>query len=65
MKIPVRPEEYPDPTARLIAAAPELLAALEMCEKALADYGDRHHGGLKFDACVSARAAIAKARGEE
>lgn len=51
--------------ARLIAAAPELLAALEARESACADRGD-HHRPLptQHDARRLARAAIAKARGK-
>lgn len=38
----------------------KLADALRLCERALADYGDRHHGGPKFDACIAARAALAE-----
>jgi len=45
---------------RLIAAAPELLAALEFCAEAL----DTEAGGLYRAHIEQARAAIAKAKGE-
>ena len=46
--------------ARLIAAAPELLAALESCSDAL----NTEAGGLYKARIDQARAAIAKAKGE-
>ena len=49
--------------ARLIAAAPELLEALEECKEVMADpfaYGET----CISDAIAKARAAIAKAKGE-
>ena len=57
-------EQEADANARLIAAAPELLEALEMCTKAMASVLP------DFNPCDQAaydkaRAAIAKAKGEE
>jgi len=46
--------------ARLIAAAPDLLAACEACEQSISANLNPHH-----TAAVVARAAIAKARGRE
>lgn len=53
-----------DANARLIAAAPELLAALAACEQMLSEY--RSTGRMTgWDAARdSARAAIAKAKGD-
>ena len=55
-------------TARLIAAAPELLAALESCLAHLQDeYNSSKHHGHKTNAAaafIASRAAIAKAKGE-
>ena len=48
--------------ALLIAAAPELLAALEACERSLASYAEENGDG-DLDECKAARAAIAKATG--
>lgn len=57
-------EQEADANARLIAAAPELLEALEMCTKAMAsvlpDFNP--YDQAAYD---KARAAIAKAKGEE
>lgn len=60
----------PDPSgtrhARLIAAAPDLLAACEALVEAQrrADVGERGGFGCYVDAVDLARAAIAKAKGE-
>lgn len=59
----------PTPDAQLIAAAPELLEALEMMLKCELDGGD-HREGLGPDQpgtspLAKARAAIAKATGEK
>lgn len=54
--------------ARLIAAAPELLEALEECIDHMTNSNDCTHGnGFTYDFCPveKARAAIAKARGEQ
>lgn len=56
----------PPDNARLIAAAPDMLAALQrLCEQAemTEDYRDSFDGTL-VNACKQARAAIAKAKGE-
>ena len=50
--------------ARLIAAAPELLAALEQMVSVFLDTEGRH-GESENDAMDAARAAIAKATGEK
>lgn len=52
--------------ARLIAAAPELLAALERLSERCAalDQSATHDGIENCNAMVAARAAIAKAKGE-
>ncbi len=53
--------------AQLIAAAPELLAALEALEadvRYLVEDGTLSEGALEHPSMVAARAAIAKARGE-
>lgn len=47
--------------ARLLAAAPELLAALESAQMALMGY--THQNAITLAALFKARAAIAKARG--
>lgn len=48
--------------ARLIAAAPELLAALQACHRQLADWVDQGSTDDRdFEACKLARAAIEKA----
>lgn len=53
-------EDQEDANARLIAAAPDLLAALEM----LADHAPSVFAGFRpADAYEQARAAIAKAKG--
>ncbi|RRV80383.1 hypothetical protein [Stutzerimonas stutzeri] len=62
----VVPEIYLDDdeaiaNARLIAAAPELLAALESAQMALMGY--THQNAVTLAALEKARAAIAKARG--
>ena len=52
--------------ARLIAAAPELLEALEKAVEEIEDlrkYANNHGGMLDDERCDYARAAIAKARG--
>lgn len=52
--------------ARLIAAAPDLLKALEFCAQAIRTAGlDTVKGGICAQAFAEARAAIAKARGGE
>lgn len=58
--------DEPDSNMRLIAAAPELLAALENAANVLAGIatGDLKTIGKDSPALVQARAAIAKARGE-
>jgi hypothetical protein len=53
------PREVAEPNARLIAAAPELLAAA----RALLAIYDEHLGGLGLAGVRQARAAIAKAEG--
>ena len=53
----VRSEDETEANARLIAAAPDLLAAL----KALVDVIDLHYPRDHFTVLTSARAAIAKA----
>lgn len=61
--------EFNPANAHLIAAAPDLLAALRECELQLREYVEYHHrtqGGCSVDiesAWESARAAIAKAEG--
>lgn len=47
--------------ARLLAAAPDLLAALESAQMAIMGY--RHQSAITLAALFKARAAIAKARG--
>ena len=49
--------------ARLIAAAPELLAALENCIETLDAAKHRANGGCEWIAVIEARAAIQKAKG--
>jgi hypothetical protein len=63
---PTTGEEQADVDARLIAAAPDLLAACEMLAEAQrrADTGEREGFGCYVDAVDKARAAIAKAKGE-
>jgi len=51
-------EEQADVDAYLIAAAPDLLAALEACEESISANLNPHH-----TAAVAARDAVAKARG--
>ena len=63
---------YPAPldprNAHLIAAAPDLLAALELALSDFDNYGEvwqsDDEDGVNFPAINAARAAIAKARGE-
>ena len=52
--------------ARLMAAAPDLLAALQTVERALIpmDYSAYSHADELADAIITARAAIAKAQGK-
>lgn len=50
--------------ARLIAAAPELLEALVICEDVIARAGGCS-SDMRLDAVEKARTAIAKARGEK
>lgn len=52
-----------DANAALIAAAPELLAALEAVVAAFAPRGDKRHMLEDMPCLIDARAAIAKARG--
>ena len=53
-----------DANARLIAAAPELLAALERAYMALIGYLPAHRNGVTDAAIGAASAAITKATGE-
>ena len=53
-----------DARARLIAAAPDLLAALESCEALICDLIDADELGDNQDLVALVRAAIAKAKGE-
>ena len=53
-----------DANARLIAAAPDLLAALELCFQYV-NGGDNLRPGLQHEAFEAARAAIAKATNKE
>jgi hypothetical protein len=58
------PLEYTDQeraNARLIAAAPDLLEALELCEDVLAELARLDDGTPSISALHAARAAIAKA----
>ncbi|WP_041862712.1 hypothetical protein [Bordetella petrii] len=60
-------ERTQEANARLIAAAPELLDALESLLPMLADWHDEfpdHVGDKEGPAIKAARAAIAKAKGE-
>ncbi len=51
--------------AALIAAAPDLYAALEKCKRVLSDLPSTNQGGTRTRAAYdAARAALAKARGE-
>ena len=50
--------------ATLIAAAPDLLAALILCEQRLAKNKSEHDPGTTHPQLDAARAAIAKARGQ-
>lgn len=43
------------PAVWLLDHAEGIVTALQLCEKALADYGDRHHGGIKAEACFAVR----------
>ena len=52
-----------DANARLIAAAPELLAALERAYMALIGYLPAHRNDVTDAAIGAARAAITKAKG--
>jgi hypothetical protein len=53
-----------DANAALIAAAPEMLAALELMNELFADHAQYDDEGFETAAIVAAQAAIAKARGE-
>lgn len=55
-------EDTQKANAKLIAAAPDLLEALESAEMALLGY--THKNEITLSALYKARAAIAKARGE-
>ena len=63
-----RDAELMEANARLIAAAPELLAALRSCEETLREYtsheGLPRTGAKRADAIDAARAAIEKAEEE-
>ncbi len=48
----------------LFAAAPEMLAALELMNELFADHAQYDDEGFETAAIVAAQAAIAKARGE-
>jgi hypothetical protein len=50
--------------ARLIAAAPDMLAALELMNHFFADHAQYDDEGFETAAIVAAQAAIAKAKGE-
>jgi len=52
-----------DANARLIAAAPDLLAALRNCVETLDAAKQQANGGCEWIASIEARAAIAKAEG--
>lgn len=57
-----------DANARLIAAAPELLEALEICAdtlKSFVDCGSAHHESVIGKNVTRARAVIAKATGAQ
>ena len=60
---PCRWSEYNEANARLIAAAPEMLAALETAYMALIGYLPAHRNDVTDAAISAARAAIAKATG--
>ena len=49
--------------ARLIAAAPELLAALELMNHMFADHAQYDEEGYETAAIIATQAAIAKAKG--
>lgn len=53
-----------DANAHLIAAAPELLAALELMNELFADHAQYDDEGHETAAIVAMQSAIAKARGE-
>ena len=55
--------EFKEADARLIAAAPELLAALETAYMALIGYLPAHRNDVTDAAIGAARAAITKAKG--
>ena len=54
----------PEPTARLLAAAPELYDALMYCETVMMIVQPRSHTAEYLACLAQARAALAKARGE-
>ncbi len=55
-------EEFPA-NARLIAAAPEMLEALRLCEDALSELARTDDGTPSISALLMIRAIIAKTRG--
>src|SRR5690606_23383477 len=60
-----RPREEGEANARLIAATPDLLAALQSFVAAVEDDGEPMPGARWHAECVAARAAIAKAAGAQ
>lgn len=60
---PDMPEEQEEANAVLIAAAPEMLDALDMCAEVLAELARLDDGTPSVSALSMARAAIAKAKG--
>lgn len=62
-KQPLDPAEWAEANSRLIAAAPEMLDALRLCEDALSDLARIDDGTPSVSALNMARDAIAKAEG--